>query len=186
MIFLIILTLTSLAGVGIALSVPVWADLILVSGPCAIASGLLLVLGWRRRASAKKWVILDGSNVLYWKENTPDIATVKEVLHRVSDLGYTPCVIFDANAGYVISDRYRGDRDFSYMLNLPKNQVLVVPKGEPADPTILKAAQKLGAVIVTNDRFRDWETFHPEVREEGYLAGGGYASGQLWVNLDAA
>lgn len=185
-ILLTLLSLISLIGFGVSLLVPEWADLLSVAGLSAIACCLLLVWRGRGKSRKKKWVILDGSNVLYWKNGQPDISTVKEVLGHVRGLGYTPGVVFDANAGYLISKSYKGDRDFSHILDLPRSRILVVPKGQPADPTILKVAQETGAVIVTNDRFRDWVTIHPEVREEGYLAGGGYASGQLWVNLDAA
>ena len=43
----------------------------------------------------------------------------------------------------------------------------------------------MGARIVSNDRFRDWEDRHPEVRDPGRLIPGGYRDGVLWLALDA-
>jgi len=60
---------------------------------------------------------------------------------------------------------------------------MVVPKGAPADPAILSAAQDTGARVVSNDRFRDWSDDFPEVRAPGFLIRGGYRSGELWLDL---
>ena len=79
-----------------------------------------------RRRPRKRWIVIDGSNVLYW-------------------------------AGAI---------------NLPAKQVLVAPKGTPADPLLLEGAAMLKARVITNDRFRDWEEAHPEVREAGFLVRG--------------
>ncbi len=132
----------------------------------------------------QNWVILDGSNVLYWKDETPQIQTVREVLARVKELGFTPGVMFDANAGYLVSGSYQHDHRFSKQLGLPENHVMVVPKGRPADPYILAAARDLGARIVTNDRYRDWEAQHSEIRTPGFLIKGGYRAGKLWLDVD--
>lgn len=95
-------------------------------------------------------------------------------------------MVFDANAGYLVSDRYLHHGGFGKLLGLPEDRVMVVPKGSPADATVLLAARDLGARIVTNDRYRDWADRHPEVREPGYLIRGGYRDGRLWLGLDRA
>lgn len=129
-------------------------------------------------------VVIDGSNVMYWKDNTPRIETVLEVVAQLSRRGLTPGVIFDANAGYLLTERYQHDRFFSQALGLPQNRVMVVPKGTPADPFILTAARDLGARIVTNDRFRDWAAQFPEVKTDGHLIPGGYGTDGPWFALD--
>ena len=181
-----IITLISVAGVVAALVMPGWQDLLLVAGPSAFA-GLVLVgrglLGRSSKSPALRHVIVDGSNVMYWKGDVPRIETVKEVLGQLKSEGYTPGVIFDANAGYLLSGRYQHNGELEKALKLPKYRVMVVPKGEPADPTILAAARKLNAVIVTNDRFRDWADQHPEVNAPGHLIRGEYQSGKLRLNL---
>lgn len=60
---------------------------------------------------------------------------------------------------------------------------MVVNKGEPADPMILKMARDMGAIVITNDRFRDWAIDFPEVRTRGHLVRGGYRDGTLRLDL---
>ncbi|MCL6283847.1 hypothetical protein M3P21_09930 [Ruegeria sp. 2012CJ41-6] len=139
-----------------------------------------------KRDRSKNWIVLDGSNVMYWKDGTPQIDTVREVVDHLTRLGYAPGVMFDANAGYLISGTYRHDEPLSRMPGLPEERVMVVPKGVPADPYILTAARDLGAGIVTNDRYRDWVDDHPEITKPGHLIRGGYRSGRLWLDLGVA
>lgn len=161
---------------------------ILWAGICAIAGILILVFLLVRRARRAgrvkpRWVVVDGSNVMYWKENTPRIDTVREVVDRLSASGFTPGVMFDANAGYLLTGKYEHDGTFERLLGLPRDHVMVVNRGNPADISILAAARDLGARIVTNDRFRDWAEVHPEVHRPGYLIRGEYRNGRLWLDL---
>ena len=92
-------------------------------------------------------------------------------------------VMFDANAGYKLQDRYQDDRHMARQLRLPEDRVLVVPKGVPADQYILTAARDLGARVVTNDRYRDWLERFPEAAEPGFLIRGGASeAGEVWLN----
>lgn len=188
MLFLILLLAVSLGGVFVALTLPEWSDLLLIAGPSAVAAVILLQVEWIRRSrrareKATKWVILDGSNVMYWKEGDPEIATVLEVTRYLIERGFTLGVVFDANAGYLISDRYLRDSGFGFLLEMPTGQVMVAPKGTPADPIILAAARNHGARVVTNDQFRDWADDFPEVHNSGFLIPGGYHSDKLWLDL---
>lgn len=179
-----LLLITSLAGLLVAVLVPGCSDLLLVAGPAALASLYILLRDWRRpEKAAPNWVILDGSNVMHWRNETPDLDTVREVLAQVASLGMTPGVVFDANAGYLLFGRHHNDRAFSQRLSLPLDRVLVVPKGTPADPFILSAARDLSARIVTNDRYRDWAGEYPDVTTPGYLIKGGYSAGRLWLDM---
>lgn len=188
MIVPISLFLCSLAGFIASLIVPALADLILLAAPCALASLVLLLRAYLRsaksaRKAAQKWIIIDGSNVMHWKDGTPQIDTLHEVVKRLSSLGFSPGVVFDANAGHILTGKYQHHRAMGKLLGLPEEQIMVVHKGTQADTTILAAARDLGARIVTNDRYRDWVDTHPEVREPGFLVRGGYQAGQLWLNL---
>lgn len=178
-------------------------DLLLIFLPSALAA-LVLLLRARRHPAAPaeaplparrglfrrspapppRWIVVDGSNVLHWQDNVPRLSTLRAVLADLSARGYTPGVVFDANAGYKISDRYQHDGALGKLLGLPADRVLVAPKGNPADPLILAAARDLGARIVSNDRFRDWVETHPEVATPGQLIRGGYRDGRLWLDLD--
>ena len=130
----------------------------------------------------RKWIVVDGSNVLYWNDGAPQIETVRAVLTLLKQRGFTPGVVFDANAGYKIVGSYQHDHALGRMLGLPQDRVMVVPKGTPADPTILAAARDLNAPVVSNDRFRDWTDRHPEVNEPGRVIRGSIRDGQLWLD----
>jgi len=189
----VILFLLGCAMTGLAL---VWSggrlsDLTLLALIFALAGLVLLPVAavgrWARRRGGKagRWIVVDGSNVMHWKDQTPQIATVIAVVQALRARGLTPGVVFDANAGYKIGGRYKGDREMARLLGLPRSRVLVVPKGTPADPWLLAAARDLGARVVTNDRFRDWAAAHPEVTEPGFLIRGGYRDGALWLDETA-
>ena len=182
------LFLVSMIGVVIAFLWPGWSDVILLSGPCTIASFILLLKGIRarffaRRAHGARTVVVDGSNVMYWRDGTPQIEPVQEVVRYLTARGYNAGVMFDANAGYLLAGSYLGDKALSKMLKLPVASVQVVPKGSPADPFILDAAREMGAFVVSNDRFRDWAEVYPEVATPGHLVKGAYRQGQLWVDF---
>ncbi len=212
MIAPVILFILSLIGLGVVLSVPAWGDFILLAGPSAIASILLVVravwllvlLGPRRKiwlspvppgpkefpirvklrpGKPQNWLIIDGSNVMHWKDGTPQIGTLRDVLQQVQTLGFTPGVVFDSNAGHIVAGKYQHHYAMGKLLGLPEDRVMVVDKGTPADPIILAAARDLGARIVTNDRYKDWADQHPEVGTVGHLIKGGYQDGKLWLDL---
>ena len=184
------LVLASLVGVGVGLTVPGWTDLALLAGLCALAGAILLGAALLRvevrAAAAPRWVIVDGSNVMYWKGDTPQIEPVRRVLEHLSALGFSPGIVFDANAGYLLAGRYLDHAAFAEALGLAEDRVMVVNKGTPADATILALARDLGARIVSNDRFRDWLDQHPEAGRPGALIRGGFVDGALWLALDDA
>lgn len=164
--------------------VPGWSDGLLLSLPCAVASLFLLLRGRRRKPrAAGKWVIIDGSNVMHWQDGEPDLAPVREVIGALRQAGYTPGIMFDANAGYKLEGRYLHDTALAKRLNLPRENVMVVPKNTPADPMILTAARDYGAPVVTRDKFRDWIGDFPEIAEAGFLISGGYDGARLRLNL---
>jgi len=129
----------------------------------------------------KNWIVVDGSNVMHWQDNTPQLAPLLCVIEDLKKRGFAPGVVFDANAGYKLFGKYLDERELSRMLVLPLNQLLVVPKGIQADPYIIETALKFNAPIVTNDRFRDWAETYPEVTEPGFLIWGGIKEGKPWL-----
>lgn len=147
-----------------------------------------LLLRWRGKppappAAPRPLAVIDGSNVMHWRDNTPQLAVVDEVLRRLNAHGYDVGVMFDANAGYRIAGRYLHDGDFRRLLNIRGDRVMVVPKGTPADPFLLSFARGSGAAIVTNDRFRDWLADFPEFADPSRLIRGGFRDGRLWLDL---
>ncbi|MEQ8897209.1 MAG: hypothetical protein RID23_08960 [Roseovarius sp.] len=175
------LLLISTIGLAAALILPGLTDLLLVALPSVIASLVLLIRAAVTRRT--RWLMIDGSNVMHWKGGRPEIATLREVVDHVSGLGFTPAIIFDANAGYKLNGRYLNDSALANSLGLPVGRVIVVPRGSPADPAILAASRDLHARIVTNDRYRDWQEDYPEIETAGHLVRGGYRKGKLRLEL---
>lgn len=136
----------------------------------------------RPKPLAERWLLIDGSNVMHWEDNVPRLDPVQKVVEHLKRLGYVPGVVFDANAGHKLFDRYLDDRHFAKLLKITEKQVLVVPKGTQADPYLLQTARDFGVRIITNDRFRDWSTDYPEVKEPGFLIPGSIDNGGLHLS----
>lgn len=162
-----------------------WAtpDAFLLAVLCTVASAIVLLRAWRGRERPANWIVVDGSNVMYWNGGVPKLETVITVLERLRALGFAPGVMFDANAGYLLEGRHRNDTGLARDLGLPTSRVMVMHKGVQADGYILKSARDLKARVVTNDRFRDWAVDYPEVSSHGHLIQGGFRDGKLWLDL---
>jgi len=183
MVVLLLILIVSLGGVAAALFLPGYADLILVAGPSTIAALLLwLRVVFRGQKPAQNWILIDGSNVMYWKGNKPQIQTLREVIAYLRNHKHTPAVVFDANAGYLLVGRYQHDYAMAKHLGLTEERVMVVPKGTVADTFLLTVARDFNAPIVTDDRYRDWVDDYPEIAEPGRLIRGGYRNGVLWLD----
>lgn len=135
------------------------------------------------KAAERAVVVLDGSNIMHWRNGEPDLATVADVVRSLTRHGFSPGVVFDANAGYKLDGRYQHHPVLARKLGLPEDRVMVVNKGEIADAMILRVAQDFGARVVSNDRFRDWAGQFPQVQEPGFLISGGYRKGALQLDL---
>lgn len=186
-VLLSLLFVSSLGLLG-AFVVPGWSDLVLLAGPSVLACLWLIWRAWVppiRSAADLPAVVVDGSNVMHWKDNTPQIETLREVVALLRARGLKPGVMFDANAGYLLAGKYQHDFAMARALGLKPEDVLVVPKGSVADETILTAARDLGARVVSNDRYRDWAERFPEVTMPGHVIRGGYRDGQLWLDTPA-
>jgi hypothetical protein len=180
----------TLAGVGI----PELVFLILIGGVFAFLwrkqgqERRVDTPGWRHPPEKglkpqrdRNWILVDGSNVMHWEDNTPQIEPVRRVVAALKARGLDPGVVFDANVGWKLVGRHLGEDELGRILELPADQVLVVPKGSPPDPWLLTTARDFGARIVTNDRFQDWAEEHPEVAEPGFLIRGSVAGDGVWL-----
>ncbi|NDR56152.1 NYN domain-containing protein [Aliiruegeria sabulilitoris] len=184
MIVPLLLFLIAFAAAILSFLRPELGDLLLVAGPAALASLYLLVRAILGRGHPANVVVLDGSNVMHWKDGEARLETVREVIDRLTALGLRPGVVFDANAGYKLEGQYRGDKALARQLGLPPSRVLVVDKGVPADPVLLGAARDMGARVISNDRFRDWADEYPELRQPEHVIRGGYRDGKVWLSVD--
>ncbi|VDC28058.1 NYN domain-containing protein [Pseudogemmobacter humi] len=146
-----------------------------------LALAALVFALWPRQR--RPLAVLDGSNVMHWKDGKPRLETLAEVLRHVEARGYDAGIIFDANAGHLLAGRYMHDHHFRKALNLRGDRVMVVPKGQQADPFLLRYASANRAVIVSNDRFRDRIADHPDLAQPGRIIRGGWRDGALWLDL---
>lgn len=166
------------------------ASAFLLAAVISLAAFLLLLKAWagqrlrRRLPSRQACVVVDGSNVMFWQDGVPRLATVAAVVGEVHRAGLTPIVWFDANVGFRVGDHYMGTRDLSRALGLPRGQVRIAPSGTPADPLLLKEAAELGTGVITNDMYRDWVAAFPSLRQPGVLVPGRVSDGV--VRLDWA
>lgn len=142
-----------------------------------------VLLARRKRGPDIAWIVVDGSNVMYWIDETPSLDTVRMVVDALHAEGFRPVVWFDANAGYLTAGRYLGPEALSGQIGLPERQIFVAEKGVPADPLILKGAEGLCARVVTNDRYRDWAERFPKVQEPGFLVRGRIRDGAVSLRL---
>jgi len=149
----------------------------------AFLVGLLFFLLRRRGRQAARLAIIDGSNLLYWKGEALSLEPVIDAIEALEAAGYRPCVVFDANAGYLVAGRYLNGPSFAKRLGLRSAQSHVVHKGEPADPHILKLARDSGGIVISRDRFRDWEQEFAQETAAGRVVRGGYRGDKIWLDL---
>jgi hypothetical protein len=165
-------------------------------GLVALALALLLVGLWMWRtlrhrpakpatpygaAMPENLILIDGSNVMHWQDNTAQLAPLLQVIKDLKARGFAPGVVFDANASYELFGKYLNEQELSRMLSLPQDQLLVVPTGAQADPYIIANAIQYKTRIVTNDRFRDWAKDYPQVDDPEFLIWGGIKDGKVWL-----
>ena len=172
-----------IVGLVIAVVHPVMPGMTLVAGAWVAGALVLLVNAALRRPQRSAHVVVDGSNVMHWRDETPRVDTLREVVDHLKGQGLSPDVVFDANAGYLLEGRYLHSQDFSRILGLSRDHIRVVPRGRQADPVILDLALRMGARVVSNDRFRDWAEDHPELGQPGHVIRGRYDDGKLVLDM---
>jgi hypothetical protein len=59
----------------------------------------------KRSKPSGPYILVDGSNVMHWQDNTPKLAPLLAVVQRLQALGYAPGVVFDANVGWKLDGR---------------------------------------------------------------------------------
>lgn len=136
-------------------------------------------------AASRPQAVIDGSNVMHWGDNIPRFAPISQVVRLLETRGYQVGVMFDANAGYKLADRYMSDFEFGRHLGIGKDSVMVVPKGTQADPFLLRYASQAGAIVISNDRFRDRLADFPDFAQPGRLVRGGSHDREVWLDLPA-
>lgn len=104
----------------------------------------------------RRTAIIDASNVVNSAPSAKGrLEYLRLVVDRVRSAGLEPLVIAD--------DRLerRLDRPDDYRAMVAAGEVRVAAPGTEADELILQLAAELSAVVVSNDRFREWRDRFP-------------------------
>jgi len=114
-------------------------------------------------------IVIDGLNVCYWGDSeTPDLSIVLDVASYLVEHGITFICYFDANTRYVIEEHQR-----VFYRNLLRGEhsdrFVEVPGGATADEFILDEASRTGSAVLSNDRYRDFRSRFPWLKDESRL-----------------
>ena len=93
--------------------------------------------------------IVDASNVAHAGERGARLATLLAVRDELREEGFDPILVADAALRHQIDDKA------GYEQLVDSGELRQAPAGTDADYFILKFAKDLGAMVVSNDRFRD-------------------------------
>lgn len=110
-------------------------------------------------------VIVDGSNVAFHRvgRGKGKIRNILIVIRSLEKKGFDVKVVVDASL------RYRIDNPNMLDKLVREGRIIQAPPGTPADYFILKLAEDLNAVVVSNDMYRDWWKEFPWARGTGKI-----------------
>jgi hypothetical protein len=113
-------------------------------------------------ADGKKMVVIDGANVAYEERSAggkPKLSNLLKVRRELEERGLEAVIIIDASLKYDIDDQEQLET------LIQSQQVRQVPAGTDADFFIIQFADQLDALMVTNDRYRDYAERFPWIPE---------------------
>lgn len=110
-------------------------------------------------------VVVDGSNVAFHRvgKGKGRVRNIRIVVKTLEKKGFDVKVVIDASL------RHRIDRPSELEKLIREGKIIQAPPGSPADYFILKMAEDLNAVIVSNDLYRDWWKEFPWARGSGRI-----------------
>jgi hypothetical protein len=110
----------------------------------------------RNGEGRRGFAVVDASNVA---NSAPSAVARLDYLDllvaRLEEAGYATVVVADAGLHRRIDHRDR------YAAMVASARIRVAPPGEDADQLILELARELDGVVVSNDRFREWQDRYP-------------------------
>lgn len=112
----------------------------------------------------QKWqvAVVDGANVAYaerTREGRPKASNITAMRAALERLRYKPIIIVDAALRHDVDDTQQ-------MESLIEKQIVrQAPAGVPADYFVLRTAQEEGAVIVSDDIYRQYREQFPWITE---------------------
>ena len=113
-------------------------------------------------ANGKSVVVIDGANVAYEERSAggkPKLSNLLRVRGELEERGFEAVILVDASLKYDIDDQEQLEK------LIQSQQVRQVPAGTDADYFIIQFADQFDALIVTNDRYKDYAEQYPWVTE---------------------
>lgn len=113
-------------------------------------------------ANGKNVVVIDGANVAYEERSAggkPKLSNLLRVRGELEERGFEAVILVDASLKYDIDDQEQLEK------LIQSQQVRQVPAGTDADYFIIQFAGQLDALIVTNDRYKDYADQYPWIPE---------------------
>ena len=113
-------------------------------------------------ANGKKTVVIDGANVAYEEKSAggkPKLSNLLKVKTEMEARGFETVIIVDASLKYDIDDQSRMEA------LIESQHIRQVPAGTDADYFIIQFAHELDALVVTNDRYKDYVQQYPWITE---------------------
>ncbi|MCX7567852.1 hypothetical protein OS189_16020 [Sulfitobacter sp. F26169L] len=109
-------------------------------------------------------ILVDGSNVLYWRGGQADVAAPEMVVAALTARRFSPVIYFD-NSIRLYADQATLNRLETLA------PVIIAPGGTQADALLLGDCGQGRIQIVSNDRFRTWRAEHPRLRGDWLVTG---------------
>ena len=135
-------------------------------------------------APKPKHVVIDGSNLATEGRTQPSLAQLNEaVLAFMREFPSTKVtVVVDATFGYRIDKKEVAEFDAA----IDNNELVTPPAGAVGrgDGFVLTIAEKVGASVVSNDSYQEFQGDFPWLFDEGRLIGGKPVPHVGWVFID--
>lgn len=126
-------------------------------------------------------VVVDGSNIATEGRSTPSLAQLDEAVREFREQfpGKQVIVVVDATFGHRVDSSERAAFDEA----VAHGEVVSPPAGAigRGDAFLLRVAERVGAMVLSNDSFQEFHGEHPWLFEEGRLMGGTPVRGVGWI-----